>query len=222
MKIVVIDLHTHSIFSDGALIPSELIRRFEFMGYEAVAITDHADSSNLDFIVPRIVQVAGDLNDTQSVRVVPGVELTHVPPKLIGSLAKTARDLGAKLVVVHGETIAEPVAPGTNLAALMADIDILAHPGLIRMDEVQMAVKRGIFLEISARRGHSLTNGHVAGLAKRAGAELVLNSDAHEPDDLVTEQFARRVAEGAGLPSGSLDGLLGNSRALLKRIGYDL
>ncbi len=217
-----IDLHTHSIFSDGALIPSELIRRFEFMGYEAVAITDHADSSNLDFIVPRIVQVACDLNGTQSVKVVPGVELTHVPPERIGPLAKTARELGAKLVVVHGETIVEPVAPGTNLAALKADIDILAHPGLIRMDEVQLAIKRGIFLEISARKGHSLTNGHVANLAKRAGAELVLNSDAHEPDDLVTEQFARHVAEGAGLPSGSLDGLLDNSRALLKRIGYAL
>ena len=71
-----IDLHTHSLFSDGELIPSELARRFESLGYAAIAITDHADSSTLDFIVPRIVHVAEDLNQSQSVRVIPGIELT--------------------------------------------------------------------------------------------------------------------------------------------------
>ena len=100
-----IDLHTHTFFSDGVLIPSELVRRLEAIDYEAVALTDHADSSNLDFIVPRIVQVAEDLNHAQKVKVVPGIELTHVPPSLIGPLVKRARELGARLVVIHGETI---------------------------------------------------------------------------------------------------------------------
>ena len=217
-----IDLHTHSIFSDGVLIPSELVRRLEFMGYEAVAITDHTDSSNLDFIIPRIVKVADDLNGAQSVRVVPGVELTHVPPKLIGPLARKARDLGAKLVVVHGETIVEPVAPGTNQAALDAEIDILAHPGLITESEVKRAMEKGILLEISARKGHSFTNGHVASLAVKVGAGLVVNSDGHAPGDFMTESFARKVVEGTGLPAGSLDELQTNSRLLLQKIGYPL
>ncbi|MBW1736735.1 MAG: histidinol phosphate phosphatase domain-containing protein, partial [Deltaproteobacteria bacterium] len=99
-----IDLHTHTLFSDGELIPSELVRRLEVMGYKAVALTDHADSSNLDFIIPRIVKVARELNQAQSVKVVPGVELTHVPPSLIGSMVSVARELGAALVVVHGES----------------------------------------------------------------------------------------------------------------------
>ncbi|MBK5100108.1 MAG: histidinol phosphate phosphatase domain-containing protein, partial [Desulfobacteraceae bacterium] len=86
-----IDLHTHSLFSDGELIPSELVRRAEAIGYRAVALTDHADSSNLDFIIPRIVKVAKELNEAQSVKVVPGVELTHVPPSLIGRLVVKAR-----------------------------------------------------------------------------------------------------------------------------------
>ncbi|MBW1769029.1 MAG: histidinol phosphate phosphatase domain-containing protein, partial [Deltaproteobacteria bacterium] len=111
-----IDLHTHSFLSDGELIPSELVRRLEFLGYSAVAITDHADSSNLDFLVPKIVHAARDLNNSQSVRVIPGVELTHVPPPLIRPLVKKARELGAKLVLIHGESIVEPVVPGTNRA----------------------------------------------------------------------------------------------------------
>ncbi|HUU81340.1 MAG TPA: histidinol phosphate phosphatase domain-containing protein [Acidobacteriota bacterium] len=217
-----IDLHTHSLFSDGELIPSELVRRAEAIGYRAVALTDHADSSNLDFIIPRIVKVAEALNRTQTVKVVPGVELTHVPPALIGSLVLKARELGAALVIVHGETVVEPVAQGTNRAGLEAGVDILAHPGLITPDEVALAAKKEIFLEISGRRGHSFTNGHVAKLALEGGARLVLNSDAHAPDDLMTRELANKVVEGAGLPKSSLEGLLSNSELLLKRIGYAL
>jgi len=41
-----------------------------------------------------------------------------------------------------------------------------------------MAAEKGILLEITARKGHSLTNGHVAKLAKKHGAALVLNTEA--------------------------------------------
>ncbi len=217
-----IDLHTHSLFSDGDFIPSELIRRFETLGYAAVAITDHADSSNLDHLVPSIVQVAHDLNQCQAVKVIPGVELTHVPPKLIASLINKARALGAKLIVLHGETIVEPVAPGTNRAGLEGGADIIAHPGLISLEEVQLAAKKGIYLEISGRKGHSLSNGHVAALATQAGAKLVLNSDGHGHADFMTEEFARKVVEGAGLAPGSLQRLLSDARLLLDRIGFPL
>ena len=57
-----IDLHTHTLFSDGELVPSELVRRSEVMGYRAIALTDHADSSNIDFIIPRTVRIAEELN----------------------------------------------------------------------------------------------------------------------------------------------------------------
>jgi putative hydrolase len=217
-----IDLHTHSLFSDGELIPSELVRRVEALGYEAVAITDHADSSTLDFIIPRVVRVADDLNRVQAVRVIPGVELTHIPPVLLETLIRRARELGAKLVVVHGETIVEPVAPGTNGAALAAGVDILAHPGLLTREEAQAAAEKGIFLEISGRRGHSLTNGHVARLAGESGARLVLDSDAHTPGDFMPEALARKVVQGSGLPASAFQDLLSNARLLLERIGCGL
>jgi histidinol phosphatase-like PHP family hydrolase len=213
-----IDLHLHTLFSDGVLIPAELIRRLESLGYEAAALTDHADSSNLDFIIPRIVKVSNELNMAQSVRVIPGVELTHIPVPMIPSLVERARDLGAKLVVMHGETIVEPVAAGTNRAALKARVDILAHPGLIEFEDAKLAAEKGVILEISARQGHSLANGHVYQCAKAAGASLVINSDGHAPKDLLTEKFAEKVVLGAGMPSESFNGLLENSRELISRI----
>jgi len=210
-----IDLHSHTVFSDGVLIPSEMARRAEHGGLTAIGITDHGDLSNMDFIVPRIVAVADQLSRVMSIRVIPGIEITHVPPALIAGMAVRARSLGARLVLVHGETIAEPVAPGTNRAALEADIDVLAHPGLISEEEVALAKERGIFLEISTRKGHSLANGHVAYLARRCGAQLVINTDSHEPADLVSSEKAIRIVQGAGLEREDFERMQANARRFL-------
>lgn len=200
LRFPMIDLHCHSIFSDGELIPSELVRRLEVKGYMAVAITDHADASNIDLIIPRMIKAARSINNNKNIktRLIAGIELTHVHPDDISALAREARGLGAQIVVCHGETLAEPVKEGTNSAAVRADIDILAHPGLITEEDATVAMKNGIFLELSGRKGHSLSNGHVLNIARKTGARLIVNSDAHAPQDLMSYEFAFNVAMGAG------------------------
>ncbi len=212
-----IDLHMHTFLSDGVLIPSELVRRAQVKGYRALAITDHVDASNVEILVPQLVQVCERLNERTSLVIVPGVEVTHVPPKDLGAVVASARAAGAQLVVVHGETLVEPVAPGTNRHALELDIDILAHPGLITREEAALAAKRGITLELSARRGHSLTNGHVARMALETGASIVLNTDAHAPEDLLTLAQAKRIALGAGLKTREVERLYAQAGRLVKR-----
>jgi histidinol phosphatase-like PHP family hydrolase len=213
-----IDLHTHSIFSDGELIPSELIRRAKVMGYRAIAITDHGDHSNIDFIIPRIVKVCRKMAAVSDMMVIPGIELTHVPPAFISELAGEVRLMGAEIVVVHGETIAEPVIPGTNLAALQSSVDILAHPGLITEEEASIASRKAIFFEISTRRGHSLTNGHVLKMARQFNVPLVLNTDSHAPQDLVPLEMARKIALGAGMTKVEVEAMFKNSENLVKSI----
>ena len=46
-----IDLHTHTVYSDGGLIPAELARRARVAGYRGLAFTDHVDDSNLQLIL---------------------------------------------------------------------------------------------------------------------------------------------------------------------------
>jgi putative hydrolase len=213
-----IDLHTHSLFSDGELLPSELVRRAEIIGYEAVAITDHGDSSNLDWIIPRIIRVCEDLNRRWEIQAIPGIELTHLPPNLIAPLTAQARALGAKIVLVHGETPVEPVPPGTNRKAIEAGVDILAHPGLISEEEVTLAREKRVFLEITSRKGHCLANGHVARLGQASGASLVLNTDSHSPGDLISGEMALRVVLGAGLGREDFERMLQNSREILSRL----
>jgi putative hydrolase len=214
----VLDLHTHSIFSDGELIPSELVRRAKVAGYRAIAITDHGDQSNVDFVIPRIVKVCHKLSDAYDIKVIPGIELTHVPPIYINEMAKEVRGLGARIVLIHGETIVEPVAPGTNLAALLSDIDILAHPGLITVEEASLAGEKGIFLEITTRRGHSLTNGHVLKTARQCGAKLILNTDTHSPEDIVSRDRAEQIARGAGMTEAEVAEIFKNSAYLAKKV----
>jgi len=214
---MMIDLHTHSLLSDGELTPAELARRFEVAGYKALAITDHGDQSNIDLIIPRLVAFCEEVNRLEGIRLIPGIELTHIRPEAMPALVGRSRKLGARLVVVHGETIVEPVAPRTNRMAIESSADILAHPGLITEEEVLLAKERSVYLELTSRKGHSLTNGHVAKLAHRMGAPMILNSDAHAPGDIWPPARLHEIVAGAGLTEDDYHTLIRNAESVAKR-----
>ncbi len=213
------DFHTHTLLSDGELLPMELIRRAAAADHRAVAITDHASYSNMEEVI-RSAAKDCEKADVWSIEAIPGVEVTHVPARHLDDAIRKARKLGAEIIVVHGETPVEPVERGTNYEAVSnPEVDILAHPGLMSMDELELAAKNDVFLEISCRRGHSLANGHVACLARGTKARLVVNTDAHSPEDLSTMAFATTVARGAGMtPEEIRTALVDNPDRLLKRL----
>lgn len=215
-----IDLHMHSLLSDGELLPSELARRAANLNHEVIAITDHVDYSNVEQI-PQIQKAIDDINANWNIKVVLGAEVTHVPTESIDGVAKKAKDLGAQIVVVHGETLNEPVIEGTNYAAVNSEyVDILGHPGLITYEEAQIAKENGIYLEISARSGHCLGNGHVANIASEVGNKLLVNTDTHSPDNLITFEKSYEIALGAGLSKKeAMAAIVDNPRELLKSKG---
>jgi histidinol phosphatase-like PHP family hydrolase len=190
------------------------------LDHEAVAITDHVDASNID-CVGRIIKAVTDIRDNWDIEVVPGAEITHAPSEIIEKLADQAKNLGAEIVVVHGETIVEPVIEGTNLKAVNCpEVDILAHPGLITVEEAEIAKENDVALELSSRRGHCLGNGHVARVAMEVGADLVVDTDTHMPEDLISYETAYKVALGAGLPKKEIEKVLkDNPTKILKRKG---
>ena len=213
------DFHTHTFLSDGVLSPIELIRRCIVNGYTVLGIADHCGASTLQRLVGELRLDAELAARHWNFPVLAGVELTHVPASSIAELASLAKELGADHVVVHGETPVEPVEPGTNLAAARCrDVDVLAHPGLLTHEEAAAAAENGVFIEITGKEGHSLGNGNVARIAKAAGARLILNSDTHLPGHILTPEFARRIALGAGLSEEELEEvLLTNPQELVAR-----
>jgi histidinol phosphatase-like PHP family hydrolase len=216
---VIHDFHTHSFLSDGVLSPVELIRRAVAAGYATIAVTDHAGPGNLELVLDQLKRECQLATKHWPIVALPGVEITHVPAAAVADLARRAKRAGAAVVVVHGETIVEPVEPGTNRAAVECDeVDVLAHPGLLSLEDAQRAAARGCFVEVSGRRGHAFANGHVVKTCLAAGARMLVDSDAHEPGDLLTEATARLVLRGAALPESEFDAVLDtNPRALLER-----
>nr|HPO50883.1 PHP domain-containing protein [Spirochaetota bacterium] len=79
-----IDFHSHTFFSDGALSPAEHVRRAFVLGYKFIGLTDHVDFSNIEFVYNSLSNFVYSIKEMKSdIKVIPGVEITHVPPALI-------------------------------------------------------------------------------------------------------------------------------------------
>jgi putative hydrolase len=205
---VLIDLHSHSVLSDGTLPIEEMVAAADRHGYEAYAVTDHArgdDPHYLD-IVSEVRRQVDQLRAETPMRLFAGVELTDFEPAEIAGAAESVRRFGAQVVVVHGECPTLEVPAGTDTAAVRCDeVDILAHPGLISERDADEATVRGIYLEISARQGHCWSNGHVYQTARKAGAFLLVDADAHEEAGLLSVPKVTALIRGAGASELSLN-----------------
>jgi putative hydrolase len=212
------NLHTHSLLSDGCLLPSEIAVRYLAAGYKVVAITDHVDYSNIDLVIPAILKFTRNWPKDSKIRVLPGVELTHLPLGQFASMVKYCRKKGIKIIVGHGQTTAEPVFQGTNRAALEAGVDILAHPGYISDDDAKLAKDRGVFLEITSRKSHSLTNAFVVKQALKFKAKMILNHDSHDPEDIISPAQLRKVGIKAGLSPSQVASIYKDTAKFLEKI----
>ncbi len=219
---MIYDFHSHTYLSDGSLSALELIRRAIVAGYRAIAITDHVGEGSMARVISEIQQDCSLARAHWDILAIPGVELTHVPPAAIDGLAKKAKGLGASLVVVHGETLSEPVMPGTNLAAAGSPfVDILAHPGVLSPEEAASAAKNGVFIEITTRKSHSRRNAEVAKAALKAGALTLVNSDTHEPEDLLNPELIAATLRASGVHDNLIaETLEGNPAKLLERVRF--
>ena len=202
------DLHTHTILSDGEMLPSELVRRMAVLGYTTVAITDHVDTSNAVSVVKTLLDVQESAR-LFGVRLLCGVEITHVPPSQIALVARAGpRGRGGDRPRPRGND-GRAGCTGTNHAACTcSDVNVLAHPGLITHEDARLAHDNGIALEITSRGGHNRTNGHVARIARETSCQLVVDSDAHAPHDLLDRSSKQCVAEGAGLTAAETAGIM--------------
>ncbi len=193
------DFHAHTYLTDGTTSATDMWYAADALGHRLLAITDHVGTEDPVPLLRHLSQERAGW-EQEGMATLIGVEITKAPPHRIAEIARAARKAGAEIVIVHGETIAEIVPPGTNRAALASgEVDVLAHPGLLTVEDAELARANGTILELSARKAHCITNGRVARVAIEVGLELVVDSDAHGPDQLVSHAVAQKIALGAGL-----------------------
>ena len=213
------DFHTHSFLSDGVLLPIEQLRRALIVGHVGYGITDHVSLSNID-IIPKLIEDCKLATKHWGILAIPGVEVTHVPVNAIEEVVEKSIELGALIVVIHGETIAEPVEPGTNLkAASIKNVDILAHPGLISKEVAGQCKKNEVFVEITSNKTHRVTNGHVAKIGKESNVKFIQNTDTHSPSDMLDYAGGEKILLAAGFSEEEVEIILQNNiREFLTRI----
>ncbi len=203
---MIIDFHSHTFLSDGELSPAELVQRAVAAGYRAIAMTDHVGFANYAYVCEALLRECEVINRELPITALAGVEITHVAPRALGALAERCKAAGAQVVAVHGETITEPVPPGTNAAAAECTaVDVLAHPGVLSTEDARAGSERGLVFELSGRKGHSAANGRVARVCAEIGATMVVNSDSHAPGDLLTESLVTKIILGAGLDQAQVE-----------------
>ncbi|MFA5113298.1 MAG: histidinol phosphate phosphatase domain-containing protein [Candidatus Margulisiibacteriota bacterium] len=216
-----VEFHCHSIFSDGALLPAALVREAEVRGHSALAITDHVDASNLEAVLKALTKFEKETRGQLPLKFFPGAEVSYVRPPFLAQYCRKARQNGARIIIVHGESPVEQVYPGTNHAAVKDAglVDILAHPGNITEEDVILAAKNGVFLEITARKGHREGNRHVAEMARQFKAKCVVDTDCHNESDMITQEQAYSLCKEAGMTDEeALQTVRDNPQELIKRI----
>lgn len=121
----VVDLHTHSLCSDGALSPADLVARAHAAGVQVLALTDHDSVAG----VPEAAQAASELG----MQLLPGLELStlwkgfsiHIVglgvdinhPGLVSGLARQADARGERARAI-ADRLEKARRPGAYEAAL--------------------------------------------------------------------------------------------------------
>ena len=221
------DFHIHVCSSGNrGLLPAEAMRLARCAGFRAVGLLIRGDTSTLDQALPPLLSFVKTASLYAGIEAFAGIELVHIPPALLPDAVSRARERGASLVVAHGESIpgraVDSAETGTNLAAIEAGVDILAHPGLITAQDAALAAEKGVRLELSLAPRHALANGHIVRMASRFQCSLVLGSNAATPEDFespeATHAFRKAAALGAGLDAQGLEALHQSERMLVQQL----
>lgn len=221
------DFHIHVNCSGGrdGLLPSEAMRLAKCAGSGAVG---DRPGRSLDpaILLPTLKTLVKTCSLYADIEAFAGVELVHVPPALLPDAVGQAREQGAALILAHGESIprqlADVVETGTNLAAINAGVDILAHPGLITVEDAQLAAEKGVLLELNTAPGTVSPTG-ISSAWQNASAANCCSTLTLPVQPTLNPPTSRRAlrkaaALGAGLDAEGLSRLHVTERKLVQKL----
>ncbi len=207
------DLHVHSDWSDGRASIQEMAGAAQALGYEYLALCDHSPSVGIagglspEKLEEKIEAVAAANENLQGITVLVG---TEVDIKADGKL-DYPNDLLARCDVVvasvhMGQQQNERAITGRLISAIENEfVHIIGHPTgrIINTREpyevdmkavLEAAARTGTALEINAYPSRLDLNDVWAREAKEMGVRMCINSDAHEPKQLVVMKYGLNVA----------------------------
>lgn len=213
------DLHVHTTWSDGVMSLEQAVEECRRLGYEYVAVTDHAtrisfiqglDSDGIRLQAEEIARKSRLFPDITLIR---GVEVDILKD---GSLSLLEEDLGQVELVVasihQGFEPPEAYLERLKRAASNPLVHIIGHPTGRKMGRrppaivdiqalVETCSKTGTCLEVNGSPDRLDLGEEAVRLAWQAGVKLVVATDAHSVHGLSDMRYAVDAClRRAGLP----------------------
>ncbi len=184
-----VDLHTHSIYSDGDLSPEELINLAKSKNIKSLAITDH------DTINGNLAILEKGFFQDQEIQIIPGIELSAKVPKgrmhILGyDIDLKNKELNKKMKELENNSInsvlsiIEQIKRDYGIIFTYQELKELVNAthNLGRPDIAKLIVKNGYAKTIQEAfdlyliDAHQKTRGNNKGLSYQECLNLILNS----------------------------------------------
>ena len=215
------DLHTHSDWSDGGFSIAEMVAGAADFGHDYVAISDHATGPGMvggvgvpdEQLWEQLDEIEAVAADAE-IDVFAGVEANIAPD---GSVS-VEDDLLAALDIVVASPHAALDGDGTErlvTAAKHPEVDVIGHPtgrflnrrpGLdVDIERVaSVAADHGTALEVNASPSRLDLRGSAVKQAIEAGATVVIDTDAHSPDEFEQIRYGVHTARRGWAEAGDV------------------
>jgi DNA polymerase (family 10) len=206
------DLHTHTEWSDGGYTIREMVEAAAEFGYDYHCVSDHAEGPGVfgdaglsDADIREQMDAVADVRADAEIDVYHGIEANIDADGAV----TTDDDLLAALDVV----IASPhaaLSQGEATERLIRavehpEVDILGHPTGRLINEraglevdyqrlAEAAAEAGTALEINANPARLDLHGDAVRAAVEAGAPIVINTDAHSPQEFEYVRYGVHTA----------------------------
>ncbi|MFW5965215.1 MAG: DNA polymerase/3'-5' exonuclease PolX [Halodesulfurarchaeum sp.] len=208
------DLHVHTDYSDGDASIEKMLEAAVEFGHDYVAITDHAagpgvfgNSGLTDDQLRDQLEAVRSAAESVPVEVFTGVEANV---DVDGTVLETDPELLAELDVVvaspHSNLGGDDDQTDRLLAAIeQPAVNVLGHPSgrllnqrpAMEFDPVALgeaAAAHDVALEVNANPHRLDLWGRAVQVAVKAGATIVINTDAHAPTELSYQRFGLHTA----------------------------
>ncbi len=197
------DLHTHTDASDGRGSIEDMARAATVLGYDYLAISDHAKhvgiTHGLDArrLARQMAQIDRRNANHRDILLLKSVEVDILPDGRLSLDDAALADLDLVIAAVHTGFSQSADAQTARILRAMDNryVNVIAHPtgrligerGPYAVDMARLmegAKERGVHLEVNCQPSRlDLSDTHCR-MAKKMGLKLALSTDSHNPESL--------------------------------------
>ena len=217
------DIHCHTAWSDGRATMLEMAEGAQALGYGYLAITDHSPritvvhGLNAERLVAQSREMAEVQKQVEGTTLLQGIEVDILEDGSLDLPDAVLEILDVVIASPHVMLRQEPASMTERMLRAVSHphVDVIGHPTGRRPGSrdgatydfeavFKEAAKHRVALEIDCDPARMDLSPEMARLARDAGCDFVVSSDAHAPAEFAYVPMALWMARRAGIPKARI------------------